>query len=71
MQDPSSGELVKGGTTTFEQLHGRLKSEGRDPLMLSFRVGEVVQIKKARFRVAAIGRRFMRLESVPETTNVG
>lgn len=57
MQDPSTGHMQP----IPEQQAERFRNEGRCVLA----VGQEVEIEGGRFRVAAIGRRFVRLEGLP------
>lgn len=59
MQNPQTGHMEP----IPEQQAERLRNEGRCVL----RVGQEVELAGGRFRIAAIGRRFVRLEGLPGT----
>jgi hypothetical protein len=60
MQDPVTGHMH----SITEALAVELSNDGKTCVL---RIGEVVEIKHGHFRVAAIGKRFIRLEGIPGT----
>jgi hypothetical protein len=61
MQNPTTGEMERA--SSLEE--ARQKARKFTPPAAVFSIGEVVEVKGGRFRVAAIGKRFIRLESLP------
>ncbi len=61
MQDPNSGDMK-----VFSALQAALDEANKfDPPAAVFTVGEEVELKGGRFRVQALGKHFVRLESLP------
>lgn len=65
MQDVTDGSLHKIPGEIAKRLQEHAETCGT-PLPV-FRVGEVLELRGGRFRVTAIGKRYMRLEGLPGT----
>jgi hypothetical protein len=60
MQDPQTGYMHK----IPDGIANMLKDVGKPPI---FTIGEIIELRGGRFRVAAIGKRFIRFEGLPGT----
>lgn len=64
MQDHRSGDMVPLADALRPDGPDFIPEAERGPV---FRIGEVLEIRGGRFRVQAMGRRFIRLEGLPGT----
>ena len=72
MQNPTTGELFPVKPEEMDELRAQLQQKfaqahpGRPiPEPGIFELGEILVIKGCRFRIKAIGQKFMRLEGLP------
>ena len=67
MQRPDTGELVQARNPDhLRQLVDEYAAEHPgEPPPATFSVGEIVEVKGGRFRIVSMGRKFLRLQSLP------
>jgi len=63
MQNPDNGEM----TLFADEIKALQEATRFVPVAAVFSIGEVVEVKEGKFKIVAIGKRFMRLESLPRS----